>query len=560
MLGLWRVSNPEWDWGLIFLFQLPISATNRFKKTRVYATASERVAMSADWELSKENVAPIRSGRSVKGLSGVGGLANKPVLGKDLGAKEEEKKHEEAIAEAKTRMRKEDGSFSSEAEDMVLQAYIRYYKWVRETYKTSNDKSKAVLERVTSELKDSVELKNNEMYVKLWIELADMMRTPSEVFGFMQTNKIGEKVALFWVAWAFVAEKAEKYDVTEQIFRKAIKKLAEPKDLVQNRFNQFQRRMVSRMRNGEIPEPGQKNEQPGEGERQALSSLSRSKTSRNSSQRTGAAVSGTSGGLAKDENVRRANRDNRNGGRSVATGASSSISRTSSSRSNSGEAGAPIIASSGNFTIFADNSSSAPSLEAALAKDEPEPTAASSDDVSQGSDWKVLGHENKRTKENHVPVSTWSEAPLGKGGVKGAPAALGFSIFTDGEALQESEPPQAAHVESSINAEPEPEPGPSVEAQAQAVVEDAGKQAAPVAVRQIAGAASMTLEEHSILANLSTMDEEDGTINTRLAMGTIDAMFCDSPPQPAATVSSVEAQEREEANATGLSFTVFTDN
>ena len=141
-------------------------------------------------------------------------------------------------------------------------------------------------------------MKNNDRYVKLWIELADTMRTPSEIFGFMQTNKIGEKVALFWVAWAFVAEKAEKYDVTEQIFRKGIKKMAEPKDLLQNRFNQFNDAW-SAIRNGEIVERGEKKGNEDEGGRQALSSLSRSKTSKSSSQRTGSALSSTSGGLAR---------------------------------------------------------------------------------------------------------------------------------------------------------------------------------------------------------------------------------------------------------------------
>lgn len=60
----------------------------------------------------------------------------------------------------------------------------------------------------------------------------------------MQSNKIGEKTALFWVAWAFVAEKAQNYKLTDQIFQKGIRKLAEPKDLLQKRYQQFQRRLA----------------------------------------------------------------------------------------------------------------------------------------------------------------------------------------------------------------------------------------------------------------------------------------------------------------------------
>ena len=119
---------------------------------------------------------------------------------------------------------------------MILQAYIRYYKWVRETYKTSNDKSKAVLERATTEFKDSPHLKNNEIYVKLWIELADMMRTPSEIFGFMQTNKIGEKVALFRVAWAFVAEKARNLMLQNKYLEKGLKNWQNLRNLLKTDF------------------------------------------------------------------------------------------------------------------------------------------------------------------------------------------------------------------------------------------------------------------------------------------------------------------------------------
>lgn len=57
------------------------------------------------------------------------------------------------------------------------------------------------------------------------------MRTPGEIFSFMQSNKIGEKVALFWIAWAFITEKHENYNLTDQIFQKGMRRRAEPKDV-----------------------------------------------------------------------------------------------------------------------------------------------------------------------------------------------------------------------------------------------------------------------------------------------------------------------------------------
>lgn len=49
-----------------------------------------------------------------------------------------------------------------------------------------------------------------------------MVRTPGEIFTYMQSNKIGEKVALFWIAWAYVAEKALNYKLADQIFQKGM--------------------------------------------------------------------------------------------------------------------------------------------------------------------------------------------------------------------------------------------------------------------------------------------------------------------------------------------------
>ena len=46
------------------------------------------------------------------------------------------------------------------------------------------------------------------------------MRTPGEIFSYMNTERVGEKLALFWIAWAYVAEKAQNYKLADQIFSK----------------------------------------------------------------------------------------------------------------------------------------------------------------------------------------------------------------------------------------------------------------------------------------------------------------------------------------------------
>ena len=123
-----------------------------------------------------------------------------------------------------------------------------------------------------------------------------------------------------------------------------------------------------------------------------------------------------------------------------------------------------------------------------------------------------------------MPVTTWADAPLGMGA-----AAIGSSTVTA---------PAFAIFSDDAPAAPAPAP------------------VADVAVEQHT-ALNMTRED---LHNLSMMDEEDGTINTRLAMGTIDAMFCDSPPAAAPAVLSRVEEEAVEAPPSSAGFTIFSDN
>jgi hypothetical protein len=95
---------------------------------------------------------------------------------------------------------------------------------VRQNFPSDTSRSLLVLERCTEAFKASEQHRNDPRYVKVWVEYADMVATPGEVFAFMQSNKIGERVALFWVAWAFVAEKHENFALTDKIFQKGIQK------------------------------------------------------------------------------------------------------------------------------------------------------------------------------------------------------------------------------------------------------------------------------------------------------------------------------------------------
>ena len=179
------------------------------------------------WELCKENVQPVKRGRRVKGLR----------LQENSKARVEDENNDEEMVFKKKLSQ-------TEAGEEKLLVWLGYLAWARSAFPSTSAKALEVLESCTNDLKDCKSLRNDPRFIKLWIEYADLVQTPGEVFSFMQANKIGTKVALFWIAWAFVAEKLKNFGLTDKIFQKGIKMQAEPKDVMAKRYQQFQRRLA----------------------------------------------------------------------------------------------------------------------------------------------------------------------------------------------------------------------------------------------------------------------------------------------------------------------------
>ena len=147
-----------------------------------------------------------------------------------------------------------------------------------------------------------------------------------------------------------------------------------------------------------------------------------------------------------------------------------------------------------------------------------------------------------------------------RAGAKGAAAApveaLAFTIFSDATAsavgvVSETEREAEASTETE-RTEVASEPGEVMEEAMESPMEKEEAEDKVTALPE-PGTAGMSARD---LANLSMMDEEDGTINTRLAMGTIDAMFCDSPPPP----QRPAAQKEESPSKASVGFAIFSDN
>ncbi|CEG36129.1 bub protein kinase [Plasmopara halstedii] len=187
----------------------------------------KRTAEVFEWESSKENVLPLKRGRNVTDL-------NKSL--RDHNSFQTKMRLEYEVKA------KEDAVVAYDGDD-PLAAWIEYVRWLEVKMPEDTRKKFTVLEKCTRELKDNLRYKNDMRYIRLWIQYADLVSNPKDIFKFLYQNKIGERVSLFYIGWAYVLETMANYPQAHKIYLKASQKNAEPQDLLERKYNEFQRRM-----------------------------------------------------------------------------------------------------------------------------------------------------------------------------------------------------------------------------------------------------------------------------------------------------------------------------
>ena len=187
-----------------------------------------------DWENIKENAKPLKRGRDVKKLNSFarGALSTRKA---ETHRNEQKRDFENQITIAAT-----DSSADS------LEPWNRYIKWTEEEYPAGGQQSNVLilLERCCRTFLKDEEMKNEERYIKIWLKYFDLLEEPLPLFRFLCANRIGERVSLFYIAWALVAEHAKNYGLADKVFTRGKNFNAKPKKMLANRQKQFQRRMA----------------------------------------------------------------------------------------------------------------------------------------------------------------------------------------------------------------------------------------------------------------------------------------------------------------------------
>ncbi|OQR87335.1 hypothetical protein THRCLA_10470, partial [Thraustotheca clavata] len=190
------------------------------------------------WELCKENVMPVVKGRNVSKLNSLLIKSNSLELKTEL--QKSEKMYEERLLHY--------------TGTDPLEVWCEYLGWILENYPSDTTKSFALLDRVTRQFTSNRQYRNDPRYLRLWIQYIDRHDKPLDVFKFLYKNRVGDRLALFYMAWALLLEKRDDVKNAELIYAKGIEKKAEPLEALKRKHSEFEKRVSQKWLKAANPE------------------------------------------------------------------------------------------------------------------------------------------------------------------------------------------------------------------------------------------------------------------------------------------------------------------
>eukprot|EP01133_Synstelium_polycarpum_P017206 gene17206-20505_t len=192
----------------------------------------------SDWENVKENILPLKTGRDPSMLASTFGAH---------GNTQTAQVNNENIAKERDQIEKDIAEYKG---DDPLDLWLKYVKWVCQTYTSGAMKSHllVLLERCAPMFLQTERYRDDKRYLKLWIQYADMCRDPIDILAYVETNKIGQRLALFYEAKAVICENKGRYKDADEAYKTGILKRAEPVDHLPVRHKEFEKRMMAEIK------------------------------------------------------------------------------------------------------------------------------------------------------------------------------------------------------------------------------------------------------------------------------------------------------------------------
>ncbi|EJU04893.1 hypothetical protein DACRYDRAFT_114215 [Dacryopinax primogenitus] len=188
-------------------------------------------------ERQKENIQPLRNGRSASALQSV---FSAPRQDRAAALQVGREKHEEAISAV-------EGAEAADGYDDPLEPYVQFVKWTIDNYPAGQTADSGViplLERTARRFKDDPRYKSDLRYLKVWVTYAGYVHDAKVIYQHLLANEIGTCYALLYEEYAGVLEKASSRDKAHEIFQLGIARKAQPLNRLPSRFAEFQKRML----------------------------------------------------------------------------------------------------------------------------------------------------------------------------------------------------------------------------------------------------------------------------------------------------------------------------
>ncbi|KAF7251447.1 Mitotic checkpoint serine/threonine-protein kinase BUB1 beta [Varanus komodoensis] len=181
-----------------------------------------------EWELSKENVQPLRQGRVMATLQEA--LAQQDVS------------IHTAIQQQKREFESEIRFYSG---DDPLDVWDRYIKWTEQTFPQGGKESNisVVLERAVKALNEQQRYYQDPRYLSLWLKFGNCCSEPLDLYSYLHSQAIGTSLAQLYITWAEELEARGNYKKADSVFQDGIMCKAEPLDKLLSHHRQFQARV-----------------------------------------------------------------------------------------------------------------------------------------------------------------------------------------------------------------------------------------------------------------------------------------------------------------------------
>ncbi|CAG5132897.1 unnamed protein product [Candidula unifasciata] len=181
-----------------------------------------------EWELSKENVQPLRQGRHMSSL---------------VAALNQDQTEDHAIRTQQNNFELELRSYTGDDPFSVWESYI---KWTEQHYPKGGHDGQLMkmLERCLREFQADERYKNDPRFIHMWIKFACSSVDPVVIFTYMFDNGIGVNVATMYVEWAISLERNGDSKKADAIYTEGLNRRAQPEDLLIQRHRQFQSRLA----------------------------------------------------------------------------------------------------------------------------------------------------------------------------------------------------------------------------------------------------------------------------------------------------------------------------